>query len=168
MDSHNNSPGFMNRELHREILLEMQMVYPRQKDYQHLKKEGNTDKICALAYLAGHGLINVVWSREISDPFNPLWASITVQGLDFIADDGGLSGILNVVTVKLHAETIRDLLIKKIESTSIPAAKRSSLIQAIRNLPGRALEKLTDKMLDSGADFLVGKAHELGTLLDQL
>ena len=84
------------------------------------------------------------------------------------ADDGGFSAILNVVTVQLHENTIRDLLIAKTESASIPRAKRSALIQAIRNLPGKAFGKLTDKMLDGGADDLVNEAHQFGTLLTQL
>lgn len=40
---------------------------------------------------------------------------ITAAGLDFLEDDGGLSAILGVVTVRLHADTIRALIDAKIE-----------------------------------------------------
>ena len=45
-------------------------------------------------------------------------ARITAKGIDFLEDDGGLSAILGVVTVKLHADTLREMLAKKIDASS--------------------------------------------------
>jgi hypothetical protein len=161
-------PAFMDRKLHLEILLELQLTFPHKSNLIGLYSSNN-DKLRAIEYLSGHNLVDIdfpkTWYPHDSQPW---YAKITAKGLDFIAADGGLSSILNVVTVQLHENTIRDLLISKIESALIPPEERSALKQAIRNLPGKVLEKLTDKMLDSGADYLVSETPRLGTLLAQL
>lgn len=36
-------------------------------------------------------------------------STITAASLDFLEDDGGLSAILGIITVKLHADTIKGL-----------------------------------------------------------
>lgn len=169
MDEQKPMHGFMDRSLQREILCELRDTFPETLDYRHLERENRHDKIAALAYLEGHHLVDVDWSREIGSKLKkPLWAKITVQGLDFIADDGGLSTILNVVTVQLHEDTIRQLLLDKIDAAPITPEEHSSLQQAIRSLPGKALGKLTGKLLDAGADRLVTETPQLGTWLTQL
>ena len=42
-------------------------------------------------------------------------------------DDGGLSAILGVVTVKLHSDTIQALLNTKIDQADIPPEEKSKL-----------------------------------------
>ncbi len=66
-------------------------------------------------------------------------ASITAAGLDFLADDGGLSAILGVVTVKVHADTIRDLIAAKIDTADLPVEKKSALKKQLAALPETAL-----------------------------
>lgn len=157
------SPAFMNRALQHEVLLELAESYVAARFVDVQGWKDSPDKIAALRYLEGHGLVNVDWSRDMSNTSpKPLRAQATVHGLDFLADDGGLSAVLDVVTIRLHADTVRELLLTKIENAhDISPEERSSLTKAIHSLPGRALEKLTDKLLDLGADRL---ALEISTL----
>ena len=92
-------------------------------------------------------------------------ASITAAGLDFLADDGGLSAILGVVTVKLHADTIRDLIGAKIDAAAIPAEQKSALKQRLAGLSGKALEAATADLVRTGLDHLPDAAHWLFRIL---
>ncbi|HAS1785249.1 TPA: hypothetical protein I4G64_10330 [Enterobacter cloacae] len=63
--------------------------------------------IANLLYLEGHGLISsglVAGSSSYSINFGSL--TITVRGIDFMQDDGGLSAILNVQTIKFHRDAV--------------------------------------------------------------
>lgn len=72
--------------------------------------------------------------------------------MDFLADDGGLSAILGVLTVKLHDETIRHLIEARINSSDLPAEQKAGLLATLKDLPGEALKHLTEKLLDAGLD----------------
>ena len=74
--------------------------------------------------------------------------------MDFLADDGGLSAILGVVTVKLETEQLRAILAAKIMSSDLSSERKSTLIDAIRELPAEGLKHLTMKIVDTGWDNL--------------
>jgi hypothetical protein len=92
-------------------------------------------------------------------------SSITAADLDFLADDGGLSAILGVVTVKLHANTIRDLIAAKIEATAMPAEKKSTLKQRLAALSDTGLTAATTDLVRTGLDHLPDAAHWLSKLV---
>lgn len=118
-----------------------------------------------LAYLEQHGLVEVKWHQSMSRPIpEPILASITARGIDFISDDGGLSAILGVVTVKLHDDTIRQILIERVEKSEGEASAKASLIAKIKSLPAEALGKLT---MD-GLDAALAQAPRLIELLGRL
>ncbi len=74
------------------------------------KKFGGTNTFTAnILYLAGHGLIEARLSNEIDRRLPSVMDSftkITSKGIDFIRDDGGLSAILNVQTIKFHRDAV--------------------------------------------------------------
>ena len=47
------------------------------------------------------------------------------MGIDFLTDDGGLSAILGVVTVKLHSDTIQALIAAKIDQAEISDSEKA-------------------------------------------
>lgn len=159
---------FMDRALHRAILQELRAVYPRTINYQSLVGEQRLVKITALYYLSQHELIDVVWSREIGSQPRPMMTRITEKGLDLIADDGGLGAILGVVTIKLHSDSIRDLLSQRIQELVTDPEEQSSLTQAIRTLPAKSLETLAEKLVEKGLDVGLAAAPIAGTWLIQL
>ena len=114
-----------------------------------------------LRYLEEHGLCKsgVKFGARDDISFNP--STITAAGLDFLEDDGGLSAILGVVTVKLHADTIRELISAKIETSSMPAEEKSKPRKVLAGLSEAGLRAATTDLVKSGLDHLPDAAHWL-------
>lgn len=77
---------------------------------------------------------------------------ITARGLDFLEEDGGLSAILGTVTVKLHADTIRDMLETKIMDSQLPQADKKRFVDTLKELPGEALKTVTNKLVEKACE----------------
>ncbi|MDI6029060.1 hypothetical protein QBK99_23085 [Corticibacterium sp. UT-5YL-CI-8] len=145
----------LDRAFQLEILSDLQNLYPRQADLERAYgKQTNNKLLVNFSYLHEHGLIDLKFSRFHSGEIKLHRATITAKGLDFITDDGGLSAILGVVTVKLHEHTIRDLLIAKITSSDAPETVKKNLVEKIKSLPADLLGGLTQKALDAGLSSL--------------
>lgn len=137
-------PFIIDRALQRAVLERLRNAYPDGIDRGPLTDiaPGVEEDLLigTLMYLEQHGLCD----SGLSSPINGNWAwngsTITARGLDFLADDGGLSAILGVVTVKLHADTIRDLITAKIEASALPAEKKAGLKAALGKLSSTALQ----------------------------
>lgn len=108
------------------------------------------DLIRNLLYLAEHELISIdtppFCDNPISEGSN---ISIKAKGIDFIENDGGLSAILDVVTIKLHSETIQQLLTAKISEADIPEEEKNKLKEALKTVQNSALETLTEKAIET-------------------
>ncbi|UVK45701.1 hypothetical protein BPNPMPFG_001261 [Mesorhizobium sp. AR07] len=92
-------------------------------------------------------------------------ASITAKGLDFIADDGGLGAILGVVTVRLHGDTLRELLISRVESSDEDDTVKQKVVAKLKDIPGEALGALVTKALDASLASLPAVATWMLALL---
>lgn len=160
----------LDRPLQLCILKKLAEVYPAKLD--HIEGQFDADPevvIKNIYYLFAHRLVDVVFSREIGPRVDrPGLISITHHGMDFLADDGGLGAILGVVTVKLHEDTIRQLISWKIEGSDLPEAEKRSLLQAVRELPGEAIKHLTTKLLDLGMDNLPAATELIHKVLQSL
>ncbi|POY47428.1 hypothetical protein, partial [Avibacterium paragallinarum] len=82
-------------------------------------------------------------------------ARLTNKGADFLLDDGGLSAILGTITIKFHEDTIKSILSTKIESSSLPKEEKSSLLNILKGLSGKALERVITKLVDLGFENAV-------------
>ena len=100
-----------------------------------------------LKYLYDHSLI---YSKDINSTV-PIYAlvKITPKGIDYLEPDGGLSASLGVITVKLHSDTIQQLLAAKIEQSNIPAEDKSRLKTMLGKMGDTALAKLVEKAIDA-------------------
>ncbi|WP_282361245.1 hypothetical protein [Pseudomonas sp. PS01300] len=159
----------LDRALQYEILTALAAKYPGQigNPYEIGDDPDATTK--NIYYLAEHGLIRAKFSKELSALIQkPYLASITSAGLDFLADDGGLSAILGVVTVKLHEDTLRQLIAAKIEASALPEAEKRPLLQVVRELPGEAIKHLSTKLLDLGLENLPGATALIYTALQSV
>lgn len=92
--------------------------------------------------------------RPAAGPPSVVAAKITAKGIDFLADDGGLSAILGVVTIKFHDDAIRQLVEAKILQSDAPEAEKQGLIQALRQAPADSIKHLTTRLLDAGLENL--------------
>lgn len=144
----------LDRTLQLDILRRLEAEYPAVVDRIHVHLGVDSDiAIKNIHYLAAHQLISAQFSGAIGQRVAiPGAVKITHQGLDFLADDGGLSAILGVVTVKLHEDTLRQIITAKIQASDLPTEEKSSLLQAVKELPGEAIKHLSEKLLDLGLE----------------
>lgn len=121
-----------------------------------------------LLYLEGHGLIESgVTTGNGEADLNLGKLKLTHKGIDFIRDDGGLGAILNVQTVRLHAETLEELERIINASTQKTSEEKKKLISQLRSLPGDAIKHLTLQLLGKGLEHLPDAVHVIQTALRQ-
>ena len=144
----------LSRGLQRVLLERLQNEYPSTVLVRRL--DGISDEASLkvnLAYLNEHGLVDAtIIGGGLNQPTIVRAARITAAGIDFLANDGGLSAILGVVTVKLHEDTIKDLVATKIDEADLPEAEKSTYKKALKELPGEATKHLVLKLVDAGLE----------------
>ena len=144
-----------NRNLQKKILETLNAKYPKILTKPELECEIEMTDLHHilppnLSYLEEHGLIELQVHRAIGkDPFDYYKVKSTAKGIDFIENDGGLSAILDVVTIKLHSETIQQLLTAKISEADIPEEEKNKLKEALKTVQNSALETLTEKAIET-------------------
>lgn len=146
----------LDRALQREILELLadhyagarQDVFPQRE----LTEEEDDKYTTNLLYLEEHGLIESGLEQFIDGSWGSAGAKITARGLDFLADDGGLTAILGTVTVKLHDDTIRELIAGRIEESDLQPAEKAGLLTQLKELRGESIKHLTMKLLDAGLE----------------
>lgn len=81
-------------------------------------------------------------------------AAITAKGLDFLEDDGGTSAILGTITVRMHADTLRDLIDARITASPLPDTEKSTLRKHLASLPETVLRSLVPDLVRLGLRHL--------------
>lgn len=122
------------------------------------------EELANLWYLKEQGLVEGGLEMSISQSFIFQGAKITAKGLDFLADDGGISAILGTLTVRLHADTIRDLLLARIEASDAPAEKKSWLRKQLDLASTETIKKIVGSVVDEG----IKRAPDLIQLVERL
>lgn len=153
----------MNRELQRELLQSLEAEYPEQINV--LERCARNPMLAReIAYLAEHGLIVATPVKAMNAPLRFAFARLTAKGRDFLADDGGLSAILDVLTIRLHDDTVRGLIESKITASTLPQSEKRRYLDRLRSLPADATKHLALKLLDLGMDHLPDALKLLDTL----
>lgn len=146
----------LDRALQREILELLSDHYAgnRQDVFAQTEMtEEEDDKYTTnLLYLEAHGLIESGLEQFMDGTWGSAGARITARGLDFLADDGGLTAILGTVTVKLHDDTIRELVALRIEQSDLQPDEKTGLLSQLKALRGESMKHLTMKLLDAGLE----------------
>ncbi|CAN7399732.1 hypothetical protein [Massilia sp. LjRoot122] len=146
----------LDRALQREILEfladhyagDRQDVFPQRE----LTAEEDDKYTTNLLYLEAHGLVDSGLEKGVDGHWSSAGARITARGLDFLADDGGLTAILGTVTVRFHDDTIRELIAMRIEQSGLPADEKTGLLNQLKALRGESIKHLTMKLLDTGLE----------------
>lgn len=110
------------------------------------------DKLVAnMLYLEEHGLIKSGIRHTIDGHFlrDQTGFRITSEGIDFLLDDGGLSAILKVVTVKIHADSLAQIE-AFIMSSSLDKEDKKKFSSRLRELPFETTKHLLSRLLDLG------------------
>ena len=121
-----------------------------------------------IRYLEGHGLLEVSDPRYHEWPIEAVSIRATSRAIDFLADDGGLSAILGVVTIKLHDDTIKALIEAKILASDLPPPDKQRFLARLRSLPADATKHVVMKLVDLGLDKSPDAISWLGKWLDNL
>ena len=155
----------LDRELQLKFLKELEEMYP---EAYIAYKEPSRETVVNLVYLADHDLIKCETTTDDNGRISIVTAQITAAGLDFLADDGGLTAILGVVTVKLHADTIKDLMIAKIQSSEAEPTVKQNLIKKLKELPADTAKELFMAIVKKGIDSIPDVAKWLPTFFHSL
>lgn len=106
-------------------------------------------------YLEEHGLIKNTFvtvsamSGDVNYLFNSTTCRLTKDGIDFLIGDEGLSSILNVQIVRLHADTL-EALQAVVNSSTLDAEKKKGLLEKLKELPADSIKHLTLQLLTQG------------------
>lgn len=153
-----------DRTIQRELLQRLCDIYPESADSSFSKefseKFGGINIFTAnLLYLAGHGLIEIRLSNEISrrlpsvmDPFT----KITSKGIDFIRDDGGLGAILNVQTIKFHRDAVI-VLEDLIAISNMNDEQKAKAKSTLGEMSTEAIKTVVQAVTTAGLSALLGK-----------
>lgn len=153
-----------DRALQFEILNALIDIAPNalddEKEAELIQKFDDYDHFVAcMLYLEMHDLVRDPFtkSQTLGEGnqyfFNPHSCYITEKGIDFLLDDGGLSAILKIQTVRLHNDTIvalEDLILV----ANMPEDQKKGLISKLRELPADAIKHLTLQLLTQGVQNL--------------
>lgn len=161
------------RDLQRELLMSLKDHYPMMVNFKDLATSLDDDKrtefqvVQNLIYLDEHGLAEVKSSQTAGRSYEMRvsTARITHNGMDFLEDDGGLSAILGTVTVRLHADTIRDLIEARIASSDKPEPEKRKLLDALKTMPEEGLKRLITRLVDDGLSQAPGAWQTLLQML---
>jgi len=147
----------IDRALQREILNDMRTVYPDKyckkapDQYDHQIINFN------LMYLQEHGLIEraqfgnaFILDDEHEDSGIAIQGKITAAGIDFLENDGGLTAILGVVTIKFHQDTLNELETMIQLDKTLPTEEKATLLQKLRNLPEEGAKTLVQELVKAG------------------
>ena len=152
----------IDRSKQRAMLEALAEIYPRY-GVQFSAGLVTEDDLTNLWYLKEQGLVEGALDMSISQSFIFQGAKITAKGLDFLADDGGLSAVLGTVTVRLHADSIKELLLAKVEASQAPIEKKSWLRKQLDAASSETIKKVVNALLDEG----VKHAPDLLRLVEQ-
>lgn len=153
----------LNRALQRQILEKLREKYTDPEGLVLCEQEypgiahTTADLFINAAYLGEHGLLTHIDGSPANDGswyVSQFPMRITAKGLDFLEQDGGLSAILGTVTVKLHADTIRELLETKIMGSQLPPDEKRRFVDTLKELPCEALKTVTNKLVEKGLEAL--------------
>lgn len=154
----------MIRELQKQMLEHLLDQYPAFSD-EAVKMGDPLFCVGNLSYLEEHGLVELIASYPMNGPKQVLGAKITAKGIDFITDDGGVGAILATMTVKLHEDTLRQLIEAKLEEVDLPEEQKSGILKALREAPGETTKQLIAKLVDLGLENAPKALPLLQTLL---
>lgn len=137
----------IDRTFQLDLLTRCADAYPRGIQF-YMEDQIDPKLVVNALYLEGHGLVKCDKFIPMTGDIAIVEVTITERGIDFISDDGGLSAILGVVTVKLHEDTLKQLVERKIAESDLPPEQKSVWLEALRQAPGTAMKHLTEKLVD--------------------
>ncbi|KKY78057.1 hypothetical protein [Klebsiella michiganensis] len=153
-----------DRKLQREILQACVDSYPSAPFLEHFNNtavaecaEHNIQKLIAnINYLYEHKLIVIRSTIIVKDHSILTKITATAKGIDFMLNDGGLSAILNVQTIKFHREAVV-VLEDLIAISSMNDEQKEKAKNTLGELSTEALKTMVQAATTAGLSVLLGK-----------
>ncbi len=143
----------LNRKFQLDLLQQLSACYPNDLDHAQLQELEKDEGFYAnLQYLHSHELLEGNIAQSMSGEWYCHSIRASAKGMDFLADDGGLSAILGVVTIKLHDDTIKQLVEAKILQSDLPESEKKRYLAQLRELPAETTKHLVLKLVDLGLE----------------
>lgn len=165
----------IDRKIQLEILQKLAESYP--DGLQPMKHflpsiEDEVTLISNTTYLAEHGLVQSGFSHRKAIGLKPKdsWIELTetkisAKGIDFLREDGGLSAILGVVTVKLDASSIKALVLNQIDQAKdVSHEEQSRLKSLVLSAGDQTIRKLVDTFVEAGLKASPSSGQLIGML----
>ena len=80
-------------------------------------------------------------------------------------DDGGLSAILGVVTIKIHQESLTHLVEAKVAASDLPKEEKSVLLSALKSAPTAVVGELSKALVGLALHQAPGALRLLQSIL---
>ncbi|WP_391528499.1 hypothetical protein [Photorhabdus akhurstii] len=159
-----------DRQLQRDILSVAASCYPNSTGnislYPISLADIPNDKLVAnIVYLNEHRLIEGGYEHVMSGII-PMLGTIraTRKGVDFMLNDGGLSAILNVVTIKVHDETIQQI-VKFIEQSDQSPEDKKKYLDQLKQLPYETTKHIVLELVKKGLAHVPDAVRWLETMI---
>ena len=161
----------LDRKYQYELLSVLLQGYPRYTNTSEQLREfqqRDLEKYQAnMLYLQRHGLVS--GALQVTHSHNSdhkAWITInelplpniTNKGIDFIMADGGLGAILNIQTVKLHDETIKNFWQEAILQSELKENQKGWLKEKVKSLSLAELFLLTKELVPF-IEKILGNIH---------
>jgi hypothetical protein len=145
----------LDREYQLQILQAAADIYP-QPLFVHGELAGRCGPDIELncAYLEEHDLVRLNWVGSENSGRVVLSVLITATGMDYLANDGGLPAILNVLTVRLETDTVKEIFIERVRSANGDRTAKDRLVEQIKTLSAEKLKEMTKTALSAGLTSL--------------
>lgn len=146
--------GLSDEERRRLLLLAMKSDFP--DPISDVPEEADTPHLFGdLLYLEHHGLCESGLSRNDDGSYASVRRPvITVAGLDYLAEGGGLTAALGVVTVRFTPDTLHDLIEARLNALTIPESQKSLVRSHLAGLSEAALKSATGELMKLGVDHV--------------
>lgn len=165
----------IDRAIQQRILQKLYDAYPGGLYPLTKSIDEKIDELSVIAntqYLQDHGLVqsgfrdrNLVGVKPEDRWAEPTETFITAKGIDFLTDDGGLSAILGVVTVKLDASSIKALVLNRIDQADdITHEERFRLKSLVSAAGDQTTRKLVDALIEAGLQAVPRTGELIGML----
>ena len=159
----------LNRTLQHQLLVKLAEAYPQGLGADELGfEQADAALVREIAYLREHQLVDALIAEALSEPPAVVHVTITARGLDFLAEDGGLSAILKTVTVRLDEDTLRALLLSQVDAAPATPEEKSRIKELLQSVAADGLKEATKSLLALAWRRAPEAIQQLETLLRSL
>lgn len=162
-----NTPDVIRKDIWLAILKKLaERPYEKIANKDFLRPDGVTcyEFDSNLRYITDYGLCKICFLKDLSKKLHFDGVVITSRGIDYLREDKGLSGELDIVTVRLDADTIRALICNQVDMAEGSEPEKNTLKHLVRTMSGEALKSLTGELVKAGLKNTPDLLHWLGAV----